>query len=307
MNTTATATATSATAAHHRIGLALVFCAVLSWSTAGLFTRVVGTDLATTLLWRAIVGGLCVLGGYALFARTDRRESPLRLLRFSRGELIVAALTAGGMLCYIAAFFHTTIANVAVMYGTVPLMTAPLAYLILRERVSALAIACCLACALGVGVMVNGAQRFDDLFGIALGVGMSLFMAAMTIAAKYFPQASMVKATYLSAFLCALVAAPFASSPFSVTLSDYLWLALYGLVTVAFGFGAYLIGAQRIAALTATLISMVEIPLAPLLAWWVFAEAPGGATALGGAVVMAAALVYLLANQTHARVAAHAK
>ena len=35
----------------------LILIAALSWSTAGLFTRLVTTDIPTTLLWRSITGG----------------------------------------------------------------------------------------------------------------------------------------------------------------------------------------------------------------------------------------------------------
>jgi drug/metabolite transporter (DMT)-like permease len=35
--------------------------AALSWSTAGLFPRLVSTDMFTTLFWRSLLGGLTVL------------------------------------------------------------------------------------------------------------------------------------------------------------------------------------------------------------------------------------------------------
>ena len=43
------------------IGPLLILIAAVSWSTAGLFTRVVTTDIPTTLFWRSLFGGMCVL------------------------------------------------------------------------------------------------------------------------------------------------------------------------------------------------------------------------------------------------------
>ena len=43
------------------IGMVLVAIAALSWSTAGLFTRVITTDIPTTLFWRSVFGGLAVM------------------------------------------------------------------------------------------------------------------------------------------------------------------------------------------------------------------------------------------------------
>jgi drug/metabolite transporter (DMT)-like permease len=36
----------------HRLGLILVACAALAWSSAGFFTRLIPNDLMTMLFWR---------------------------------------------------------------------------------------------------------------------------------------------------------------------------------------------------------------------------------------------------------------
>ncbi len=273
------------------LGILLIFAAALSWSTTGLFTRVVTTNLPTTVFWRSLIGGLCVL---AIYAAVRRREGePADWLRLSRGEIIVGALAAANMLCFISAFFYTTIANVTFLYGVMPLATFGMAIFFLGEKPTALALACCLACIAGVGAIVSAAPSGDDLFGILLAFAMAISGAAMTIAAKRFPRANMIKATYLSAFLCALATVPFVSLGGALP-SDYFWLTWYGLFNVAFGFGAYLIGAQRVAAVTAALICLIEIPLAPVWAWLLFAEIPGVKTVVGGAIVLCATIIYLL-------------
>ncbi|MCX8518035.1 MAG: hypothetical protein ORN29_08245 [Rhodoferax sp.] len=38
------------------VGIALIALAALSWSTAGLFPRLVSTDVFTTLFWRSLLG-----------------------------------------------------------------------------------------------------------------------------------------------------------------------------------------------------------------------------------------------------------
>ena len=44
----------------HRLGLILVACAALSWSSAGFFTRLIPNDLMTLLFWRGIFSGSAV-------------------------------------------------------------------------------------------------------------------------------------------------------------------------------------------------------------------------------------------------------
>ena len=115
----------------NKAGVLFVFIAAVSWSTAGLFTRVVTTDIPTTLFWRSLFGGLCVLG----IAMAIQKSAKIRpTFRFTLGETVIAGLSAAGMICFISAFFHTTIANVAFVYGTMPLVTFVLSIVVLGIR-----------------------------------------------------------------------------------------------------------------------------------------------------------------------------
>ena len=98
----------------------LVFIAALSWSTAGLSTRVVSTDIPTTLFWRSFTGGLCVLAVYIIL---DRTADLRKLFKIGIGEAVMAVVNAIATICFIASFFHTTIANVVFVSGTMPLIT----------------------------------------------------------------------------------------------------------------------------------------------------------------------------------------
>ena len=288
---------------NQRLGILLILFAALAWSTAGLFTRVVTTDIPTTLFWRSLFGGFCVLAihlfmqhslGKAAENRAQQnKKSPLgEMFHFSRGEIVIGVLSTSGMIFFISSFFHTTIANVSFVYGTMPLVTFVLALLALKEKVNWYSFVACAFCAIGVAVMWNGVQNFNDQFGILLAFAMTFFMAALTIAARYFPEASVVKATYFSGFLGALVTLPF--STFVGTLPmDFLWLVLYGVVNLGLGFGVYLFGVQHVGATTAALVGIIEIPIAPVWAWLLFRESPSLNAMLGGAIILSATIGYL--------------
>ena len=66
------------------LGIALVALAALSWSTAGLFPRIVSTDVFTTLFWRSLLGGLTVL---VLRLLLDRRPAARGLWPHARTKL----------------------------------------------------------------------------------------------------------------------------------------------------------------------------------------------------------------------------
>ncbi|WP_052701052.1 EamA family transporter [Loktanella sp. S4079] len=112
------------------IGFILVMIAAISWSTAGLFTRVVQTDIPTTLLWRSVFGGLIVM---AIFAVTSNQSKIVDLFRFSMGEFVIAIVSALGMASFISEIFYSKIANVSLVYGAVPLVIGRVMF---RSRLS---------------------------------------------------------------------------------------------------------------------------------------------------------------------------
>ena len=272
------------------IGPLLILIAAVSWSTAGLFTRVVTTDIPTTLFWRSLFGGMCVL---VIVLLRDHKTLSKNVYRFSLGEVVIASLSTAGMICFISAFFYTTIANVSFVYGVMPLVTYIFAVLFLKEPISSLAVSCCVVSAAGMSLMTFGSSNLDDYIGILLAFGMTMFMAALTVAAKFFPAADSAKATYLSAFIGALIVIPFATFT-NINPNDYYWLALYGFVNVGLGFGIYLLGVMRVTALAAALIGLIEIPLAPIWALLLFDEQVGKLTIVGGGIIFISAAFYLV-------------
>ena len=278
------------------IGVVCVVVAALSWSTAGLFTRIVATDIPTTLLWRSMFGGLSVL---LIFIAMKRPQNPWGLVRFRFGELVIAFLSALGMMCFISAFFFTSIANVSFVYGAMPLVTMLMAWVVLRDPITKTGLFSILLSGLGVGLLAWGGQNFDDVLGFGLAFLMTFFMAAVTVAAKSFPDADAMKSAYLSGFIAAFLVLPF-SQTVSASSHDLVWLALYGLLKVGMGFGVYLIGVSRISALAAALIGLSEVPLAPIWAFILFDEQISRPMLAGGFLTLTASVVYIMASNSNA-------
>lgn len=277
-------------------GNALIFVATMAWSTAGLFTRVVSTDAPTTLFWRSLVGGLCILFVYYVWQRKDDSQ---QLFRFSIGEYVIATVTAISMVVLITAFYYTTVANVYFVFGTMPLVTLLLSVVFLKDKVTTIAIIACILCVLGTAVVVWGSERNSDYFGVFLAFAMTFLTAAMTVAAKYFSSADMSKSTYLAGFLAALMVFPFMSFT-GVSSHDYFWLCMYGATNVGLGFAVYLLGVTRTSVISAALIGLAQIPIAPVWTWVIYDEQVSVPTIVGGTIILLAAFVYLLTGRNPA-------
>ena len=273
-------------------GIALIALAALSWSTAGLFPRVVSTDVFTTLFWRSALGGLSVLAAQVLLAK---RQDLGSLWRLTWPEFWMSLAGSGAMVCFIAAFFFAPVADVVFIYSAFPIMTLLLSALLLGTVVQRIDLLCTATVVLGMGLIVWGQSSLHNLKGAALSLLATLLFALITIGIKRYPQAEMVKVTYVGAFVAALAMAPFATFEGTST-HDLLWLWLYGVLNVGVGFGLYLLGVRRIKAVLASLVCMLEIPLAPLWVYALFGEAVSGQSLLGGAVIVSAVLVNVLSS-----------
>jgi len=71
----------------HRLGLILVACAALAWSSGGIFTRIIPTDLMTMLFWRGLFSGAAVF----LFFFASEGKRALEILASLRWPSLVVA------------------------------------------------------------------------------------------------------------------------------------------------------------------------------------------------------------------------
>ena len=146
-----------------------------------------------------------------------------------------------------------------------------------------------------MGLIVWGQTSMDSLVGSALSFSATVLFALITIGIKRHPEAEMMKVTYAGALFAALVMLPFASLR-STSAHDLAWLWLYGFLNVGVGFGLYLMGVRRIKAVMASLISMLEIPLAPMWVYIFFGEVVSQQSLVGGSVILLAVLVNVVSS-----------
>src|SRR5262249_58087 len=268
------------TVSHYRLGLALISASAVAWSTAGLFTRILGLDGWTMLVWRGLFGAL----GISVFvAILEGRSAWASIGGLGRGGLFLALWSAIGMIFFISSLTLTTVAHVGVIYATVPFIAAALAWLFLGERPAASALIASMAAFAGVMLMV-GLSVEGTVFGDLLALGMTVSVSAMTVIARSFGDFSVLAAAGLSALLSAAVAWPLCE-PLGVNGHELLILALFGLVNSALGLGLFTIGARFLPAIETALIGSLDAPLAPLWVWLWFDETPSAITLIGALIV----------------------
>jgi len=283
-----TSQAAAATDRSVAIGIALVLSSAVAWSTAGFFARMVPVDIWIVVFWRGIFGGLSI----AALAMIERRRFGFDFKRaFSLGGAALILISATGKIAFLYALQNTTVANVTVLYATLPFMTAILAWLWFREKAERRTLIGSLAAGVGVLITVAGSTGLGGghILGDLAALFMTLTMALMTVIMRRHRDVPMLEAAALSGFVAATIAFPMAE-PFSIATTDILWLALFGLVTQGGGLGIYTMGARRLPSAQAALLSASEVPMSPLWVWIFFQEVPAQETFVGGGLVLAAIL-----------------
>jgi drug/metabolite transporter (DMT)-like permease len=250
-------------------------------------------DNWTLLFWRGWFGAL---GIFAFMLVWRGRATLVDFRHLGWPGWLFAIISAGGMLCFITALTLTSVAHVAVIYGTAPFLAAGLGWLVLRERPSRSALGACLAAFIGVAVMVTPSFGCGGILGDLLAFGMTVAMALIMILAKRCPGIPSLAAAGLSAVLSAVAVWPFLAP---VPMADLPWveLALFGLVNSALGLALFMLGARLLPPVETALIGALDAPLAPVWVWLAFGLIPDTYTILGGFLVFAAVALHLLVQR----------
>jgi drug/metabolite transporter (DMT)-like permease len=279
-----------ARAASNRLrGILLVAAGSALWSTGGLFVRMIDLDLWTLQVWRSLFAAISL---FVLILLQHGRRTPANFRAMGWTGLVAIPVSALSMFAYIAAIQLTSVANVMIVYATVPLIAALIAFLWIGERAGRRTLIAAVAALAGIVLMVGTSAGGGDLAGDALALVMTVTFAVLVVAARRHPALPMAPVNALAALLCAAISVPLmhAGVPDARTL---LWLALFGTTTTSVAYLLFLIGARYIPSGEAGLLGLLDTVLAPLWVWLAFAEVPATTTLLGGLVVLASVVWYL--------------
>ncbi|WIM13628.1 DMT family transporter [Enhydrobacter sp.] len=260
------------------IGAATVF------STAGVIVRRIELPPWDVSFWRSVL----------LFATI----LPLLLLQWRRvlidirsagaALLLSALMLAGSFIAFILALGLAPVANVLIVFGATPFVTAVLARLLLGEPIHRHTLAAMGAAVVGLALSVAGSLKAGAVPGMMVSAIVTLCMSSNYVIVRHRRDIGMAPALALAGAISAAVALPFAH-PSAATGEDFAWLLALGPGQLAGGLLLYLASLKHIPAGRAALLGLLELVLGPIWVWAIEGERPGDLTLLGGAIVIGAA------------------
>ena len=272
-------------------GVLLVLTSAFLFSLAGIFVKGVTADTWTIVFWRSLFAALFLFAVF-VYQQSIRTE----LLAIGRAGLLASIVGATGILTFVAAFKFIPVANVSFIYATAPLVTAAIAWAWLRENPQLKTIlASCLAIS-GVAIIFTSSLGQSSFHGNLLALSMTIAASLYICIYRRYPNTPAVGPIFIQSIILIPVAAYFVN-PFSANYYEIFMMALFG-IAFAIAIGCLALGARRLQPSEASLLSSLETPLAPLLAFLVLAELPPQSTFYGGLIVLAAVIASQINFQT---------
>ena len=193
----------------------------------------------------------------------------------------------------IVALQSTTVANAMLLFSASPFFAAVFGRILLKEPVSFPTWGAILLALVGILVMVGGIGQIGggQVLGTAAALTSAAGFAAFTVAIRWGHVADSLPVVLLGGIFSAIsgaVAALIAGQTLAVPPFEAGLAFGMGVVTLTGGMYLYTKGSQAVPAAQATLLSLIEVLLAPGWAWIFLSETLSANTALGGAVLLAA-------------------
>ncbi len=284
----------------HPQGMVLVVAAAVLWSLNGLILRWIGEAGAfQVLFWRSLgmtpvlVAAIALLSGSPPVAAM--RQAGLAGLIGGLG-LVVAF--AGAIL----ALQSTSIANAVFLFAAAPLMSAVLAFVLLREAIRPATWLAIAIAGVGMFVMVRaGLSRGAGMGNLAAILSATGF-AAFTVTLRWARLSDMLPATLIGGILSVLFAAAVVWLRGESLMLPAKAAALafgMGMATIGIGNTLFTLGSRTVPASELGLLSLFEVMLAPVWVWLALGEGASGATLAGGAILLGALAFNTLTGIRH--------
>ena len=290
-----------------RFGLLMLILGAVLVAFSSIFVRLSELGPTATAFHRAFLA-LPVLFIWMTLddARTRRRESELRPLRKRDMWLVGLAglFFAGDLATWHWSITLTSVANATLFANSAPIFVTLGAWILFHERITPLYLVALGAALTGTAIIVGSSFEidFDHVMGDGIGVVTAMFWSAYQLTVKHLRSrlsAARIMAWSSLVTAAALLPLAFLSGEGLIAPTLYGWSVLLGLALLshAGGQGSIAYALAHLPSAFSSLVILLEILVAALLAWIILSEPLEPLQAAGGAVVLASIFAARRATQ----------
>jgi drug/metabolite transporter (DMT)-like permease len=273
-------------------GMMLMIISSVGISFGGLVSRLIeGADAWQINIYRSL-STVMVVAIVLLFRYRGRVVG--ELTKIGRPGFLGASLLAIAGVAFMQAITTTTVANTLFTLSAIPFITAGLAWMFLRERLSRITLATMVAAAGGVGIMLAEGLGGGSFYGNVMALVTALGFSGYAVVLRRHRMIDMLPALLLSAVMILALSLLIRIGDWSVTWWDLFMCFIWGGLLSGIGNVLFIAATRYLLAAEVTLFMLLEFSLGPLWVWLFVNEVPSSWTLLGGALIMTAVLARTL-------------
>jgi RarD protein len=289
-----------------KIAIPIVLIAGLFWSFGPLVIRYV--DQPELFPWQYLfTRGLIIfiILNFYLYLNEGTRFVK-NYLRIGLSGMVGSVGLASAMMSFIWSITHTSVAITLLCLAAMPLITALLGFIFLKEKISINTWISIVIAAIGIYIMAMNDQKIDNTTGLVFGLTSAFGFSIFSISLRWRKETPQFTTVSLAGLICALfsfyIIIQSNSSLFSSSKNEMLF-SLHGTL-VCIGLILYSIGSKHLPAAELTLLSLTEVIGGIFWVWlplFGINEVPSTNTIIGGFLIFISLIYYSLLTKNNRR------
>ena len=277
-------------------GLFLSFFGVLLLTPDTLFMRLSELEKWQLGGWRGILMGATLFLIWFLSRKIGHKKE--FLTTFSIPGLLIVLAMAVNSVSFTLGISETSVIVVLTALATMPLLTALLSVLMLKEKQNLLSWLILIFAVCGISLAVSGSGSSENapngsvilgaIYGLISALGISF---TFTMVRKY-PSLSVMPATAIGCVISGVFCFYLSNEP-NLNFSAPFSVIAMGIIILPFSFALLLIAPKYTRASNVSLIMLLELVLGSFWVWLVIDEQPSLQMVVGALIVMISIIAYI--------------
>ena len=289
-----------------KIAIPIVLIAGLFWSFGPLVIRYV--DQPELFPWQYLFArGLIIFIILNFYLYLNEGTSFVKnYLRIGLSGMVGSVGLASAMMSFIWSITHTSVAITLLCLAAMPLITALLGFIFLKEKISINTWISIVVAAIGIYIMAMNDQKIDNTTGLVFGLTSAFGFSIYSVSLRWRKETPQFTTVSLAGLICALfsfyIIIQSNSSLFSSSKNEMLF-SLHGTL-VCIGLILYSIGSKHLPAAELTLLSLTEVIGGIFWVWlplFGINEVPSTNTIIGGFLIFISLIYYSLLTKNNRR------
>ena len=265
----------------------MAFFGVFILSPDAVLIRLADADSWSILLWRGIFYALGIL---IFLLITHRSKALNEVKKIGKDGVLIGILTGLGSVTFVFAVQLTSIASALVIISIMPMMTAIISWLILKEKSGIFTWLSMVLVFIGIYIVMDGEPKGSSLIGNLFALASVTFGATGFTLIRKNKSINMIPAMGVNAIVSALIAAIFVETVI-LPLDSMLYIFAMGLM-VSLSFSLLTSSGRYIPATEVGMFMPLGAVFGTLAGWLIINEQPSSGALIGGFIVLLTMFVH---------------